>query len=159
MSRLVAYVVPREAQEADAHEGDAKAWRSHLVRRFGTKLPPLTFTTVDRLPRNAGGKVDRRALSPAGTARETAAALTLSDRESDMADLWTEFVDARRFGPGDTFFGSGGHSLQVPQLVHRIRERFGTALTLRDCYEHPTLAGMTALAVARSGSAHRTATP
>jgi amino acid adenylation domain-containing protein len=54
--RLDAYVVPGPG-------GTADRWRAALRRRFGDLVLPVTFTTVDSLPRNTGGKVDRRALA------------------------------------------------------------------------------------------------
>ncbi|GAA0547276.1 amino acid adenylation domain-containing protein [Actinomadura livida] len=53
---LVAYIVP-------VHEPARPAtWRAQLRRRFGAAMPPVSFETVPRLPRNAGGKVDRHRL-------------------------------------------------------------------------------------------------
>ncbi|WP_214410543.1 amino acid adenylation domain-containing protein [Sphaerisporangium fuscum] len=60
VARLVAYVVPRPAPESRPD-----VWRAVLRRRFGAAMPPVSFTALDRLPRNVGGKVDRRALPQA----------------------------------------------------------------------------------------------
>ncbi|MEU8127756.1 amino acid adenylation domain-containing protein [Micromonospora sp. NPDC049049] len=60
--RLDAYVVPGPG-------GTPDHWRSALRRRFGDPVLPVTFTTVDSLPRNTGGKVDRRALAGLRTGR------------------------------------------------------------------------------------------
>jgi amino acid adenylation domain-containing protein len=64
--RLVAHVVPRPAAEstADSAAGaaDQRGWRAQLRRRFGAALPPVSFKTLTELPRNVGGKVDRRRL-------------------------------------------------------------------------------------------------
>ncbi|MFI2739331.1 AMP-binding protein [Streptomyces sp. NPDC018711] len=63
---LVAYVVPHEGPEAPV--GSPAAWRATLRRWFGPALPAVTFVTIDRLPHNSGGKVDRRALADRATA-------------------------------------------------------------------------------------------
>lgn len=57
VARLHAYVV---TSRPEVHAADLRAL---LRRRFGRTLLPVTFTTVAALPRNVGGKVDRRALS------------------------------------------------------------------------------------------------
>jgi len=57
--RLIAYVVPRSPEPGAAA---AEQWRGHLRRRFGAAMPPVSFRTLTGLPRNAGGKVDRRRL-------------------------------------------------------------------------------------------------
>jgi acyl-coenzyme A synthetase/AMP-(fatty) acid ligase len=56
VARLDAYVVPGPG-------GTPEQWRAALRRRFGDVALPVAFTTVSSLPRNAGGKVDRRALA------------------------------------------------------------------------------------------------
>ncbi|MER7764130.1 AMP-binding protein [Streptomyces sp. NPDC097619] len=62
VSRLVAYVVPARTAE-DAAPVSPAVWRAFLRRRFGKSMLPVAFRTLDGLPRNAGGKVDRRALA------------------------------------------------------------------------------------------------
>jgi (S)-beta-tyrosine adenylation enzyme len=57
--RLVAYVVP-VAPGAGPPAPDEL--RGHLRRRFGAAMPPVSFRSLSGLPRNAGGKVDRRRL-------------------------------------------------------------------------------------------------
>jgi amino acid adenylation domain-containing protein len=56
--RLVAYVVPVTPGPAPAND----ELRGHLRRRFGATMPPVSFRSLSSLPRNAGGKVDRRRL-------------------------------------------------------------------------------------------------
>ncbi len=60
--RLDAYVVPGPG-------GTPDRWRSALRHRFDDAVLPVAFTTVDSLPRNTGGKVDRRALAGLRTGR------------------------------------------------------------------------------------------
>jgi len=63
--RLVAHIVPA----AGADTAGPAVWRAVLRRRFGGAMPPVSYRIHDRLPRNAGGKLDRRALTDApGTA-------------------------------------------------------------------------------------------
>jgi (S)-beta-tyrosine adenylation enzyme len=69
--RLVAHVVP--AAGADPSAVGEESWRLHLRHRFGAAMPPVSFTTLDRLPRNLGGKVDRHRLSDPRAARATTA--------------------------------------------------------------------------------------
>lgn len=58
VTRLVAYVVP------DGEPTAAPAsWRAALSRWFGKALPPVSFVPLASLPRNTGGKIDRRALA------------------------------------------------------------------------------------------------
>lgn len=67
VTRLEAYVVPHRTPEGDPVATSAE-WRAALVRWFGKALPALSFVTLDSLPRNNGGKVDRRALAGSASA-------------------------------------------------------------------------------------------
>lgn len=58
VARLTAYVVGRG-------EATAAELRAHLRQRFGTRQVPVSVTWLPELPRNLGGKVDRRALASA----------------------------------------------------------------------------------------------
>ncbi|MFF0173994.1 non-ribosomal peptide synthetase [Micromonospora profundi] len=63
--RLVAHIVPA----AGVDTAGPAVWRAVLRRRFGGAMPPVSYRIHDRLPRNAGGKLDRRTLTDApGTA-------------------------------------------------------------------------------------------
>ncbi|MER6949841.1 AMP-binding protein [Nonomuraea sp. NPDC000554] len=72
-TRLVAYVVPVRGPDGTA-AGAAADWRAALRARFGKAMPPVTFRTLIGLPRNIGGKIDRRSLPGPGPARGGAGA-------------------------------------------------------------------------------------
>nr|APD71643.1 non-ribosomal peptide synthetase 8 [Streptomyces sp.] len=67
VTRLEAYVVPHRTPDGEP-VGTSAEWRAALVRWFGKTLPALSFVTLDSLPRNNGGKVDRRALAGSAAA-------------------------------------------------------------------------------------------
>lgn len=152
VARLVAHVVPRSAQSS---AGDPAALRAVLRRRFGTAIPPVSFREAADLPRNAGGKVDRgrlttgRSAAPSARPPETAA-------ETAMAAIWSDLLGGGWRPPvraDDTFFQAGGYSLLVLRLLDRIRERFGVALSLRDYFDHSSLADLARIVAVRSADA------
>ena len=141
VTHLLAHVVPRSATTADPH-----VWRAHLHRRFGASMRLITFHTLEAgLPRNIAGKVDRLRLpDPARVlSRRVRAPETATERE--LAGIWQDLLGARPATVEDGFFAAGGHSLLLPALAERIRDRFGMTVSLRDCLLHPSLAGMAAL--------------
>ncbi|WP_412543644.1 AMP-binding protein [Longispora sp. K20-0274] len=139
VTRLVVYVVPAGSPAPDA-------WRAQLRRRFGRAMLPATFKTLDEpLPRNLAGKVDRRRLPDPGPAHVQRARGPRTPVERDLAALWSELLGTDRIAAEDTFFGLGGHSLQVPRLLYRIRERFGVAVSLEEFFAHPSLVGLATL--------------
>ena len=151
--RLTAYVVPSRGADGDPPAGAAE-WRAQLRWHFGSAIqssgrvagqwPLAAFETVpDRLPRTAAGKVDRRRL-PAPRSASTRRPVG-SLVEQGLAEIWSALLGTGAFDAETSFFDAGGHSMLVPVLVQRIRRRFGVTVPLRECFAHPTLAGMAAL--------------
>ena len=52
--------------------------------------------------------------------------------------IWQELLGVSSVQPGDNFFALGGHSLLGTMVLTRIRERYGTELTIRAIFEAPT---------------------
>jgi len=52
-------------------------------------------------------------------------------------------------GLGDNFFELGGHSLLVVQVVVRVREQLSIEVSLRELFEHPTLAAFSKVAAGK----------
>lgn len=108
-------------------------------------LVPHEVTVLDRLPVNASGKIDYRALEnrPVTQATQTAApaATTLDAVRAVVADA----LGLADVGPDDDFFSSGGDSLLAMTLVSAARTRFGVeATSLRDFLSRPTPRGLLA---------------
>jgi amino acid adenylation domain-containing protein len=146
VTRLVAHVVPAR-DEAGTPLGSAKDWRAVLQARFGRSKYSLSFHTMLGLPRNLGGKVDRRRLPvPAAPAAPTGTAV--SEVDDALTAVWSDVLGAAPAGADENFFTAGGHSLLVPVLLNRVRERVGVAVPVREFLADPTIAGLSA----RSGS-------
>ncbi|CBG67541.1 putative non-ribosomal peptide synthetase [Streptomyces scabiei 87.22] len=147
--RLVAYVVSEPDRPADP-----SALRAAAARALPDYMVPAAFVVLETLPLTANGKIARRAL-PApdltvGVPRTPAA----EGVERRIAEVFAEVLGIPEAGADDDFFRLGGHSLLVARLVNRIRTLFGAELSLRDVFEHSTVAGITALVTASgAGSA------
>ncbi|WP_326821765.1 non-ribosomal peptide synthetase [Streptosporangium sp. NBC_01756] len=142
VTRLVAYVVPVRGPDGTA-AGTATDWRAALRARFGKAMPPITFRTLIGLPRNIGGKIDRRRLPDPGPGQVGAGPEPESWAERAMAATWSELgVHPQR--ADDTFFAAGGHSLLVPRLLHAVRRRFGVSIAIPEFFADSTLAGLAA---------------
>ena len=131
---LVAYVTGDESLELDA-------LRSYLGATTPGYMVPSHLVKLDRLPLNASGKVDRKALPHpamhAGQAplREAPASTT----EGQLAAIWKEVLGHDSIGVTDDFFAAGGHSLKVTKLVALIRERIGVAVSLTAVFKATTI--------------------
>ena len=121
-NRLIAYVVPRERGAVDAG-----GWRSHLKTRLSDSMMPSAFVILDRMPVNAGGKIDRLALPEPSEDQAAFDAHFVAPRtavEKVLARFWSDALKRDRPGLGDDFAELGGDSLQAAQIVARIQELF-----------------------------------
>ena len=146
--RLAAYV---RADAADLAQADGApliaSLRALLAQALPAYMVPPAFVLLDQFPMTPNGKVDRRALPVPGRAalsgRLVEAPVGL--QEMLVARLWRELLGLEQVGRHDDFFELGGHSLLAGQLVSRLRQASGTALTLGQLFGAPTVAGLAAL--------------
>ncbi|GAB1516586.1 amino acid adenylation domain-containing protein [Actinophytocola sp. KF-1] len=136
--RLVAYVA------TGANRPDTAALRGHLARTLPDFMVPAAYVVLESLPLNPNGKLDRGAL-PAPPTGGSAARDPGSDRERLVCALFAEVLDVDAMSPDEDFFALGGHSLSASRLVGLIRSRTGAEVSIRDLFERPTPAGLTAL--------------
>lgn len=101
---------------------------SHLYRQLVTRVPehllPSTIAILDRLPLNAGGKIDRKALPPPGVQRpalDTLYSPPATPLEQLLAELWGEVLAVQPVGIHDHFLELGGDSLRAMILINRLR--------------------------------------
>jgi amino acid adenylation domain-containing protein len=133
--RLVAYLVARAGQRVPQ--------TSHLSQTLLATLPdymvPAYFVTIEKLPLNANGKLDRRALPEPDLQLSTDNfRAPESENEKLVCRLFSEITGNQRVGLDDNFFAIGGHSLLAMRLVAQLRQRSGIVLALRMLFECPT---------------------
>jgi amino acid adenylation domain-containing protein len=141
-----AVVLLREEQlVACVTGGDRTALREFLKERLPPYMVPSTFVFLDKLPLNANGKVDRQALAalpieapapaqPSGAPR--------TETEKTVAAIWAELLRVEHVGVDDDVFDLGAQSLMAMKALARIRDAFQVNLSLRNLFEHPTVAGL-----------------
>ncbi|MCD0449345.1 amino acid adenylation domain-containing protein [Actinocorallia sp. API 0066] len=134
---LVGYAVPEPGSDLDGRE-----LRALLRARLPEHLVPSTVVVLDRLPLTPNGKLDRRALPVPETAAGPAGRAPRDAREEILCGLFAEVLDVPEVGPEDDFFDLGGHSLLAARLAARARTALGAELTIRDVFQHPTVAAL-----------------
>ncbi len=150
--RLTAYLALAPGAEPAA----ASELRRSLAERLPDYMIPAAFVPLAALPRNANGKVDRKALAairPEGAAGGPRVP-PRTPVEELLAGIWSQVLEVPAVGVHDDFFALGGHSLLATQLVLRVRDAFGVEIPLRAVFQAPTLAAQAELiGRARSGEA------
>ncbi|MDQ1352313.1 MAG: hypothetical protein QG657_2619 [Acidobacteriota bacterium] len=136
---LCAYIVPGSQGILNTVE-----LKEFLSRSLPDYMIPSYFVSIDHIPLNPNGKVDRRALPgpeiEAGDKYEAPS----SEIEKKLVDIWSEILglDKGIIGIHDDFFERGGHSLKAAILVSRIQKEFCINVPLVEVFKTPTVKGL-----------------
>jgi amino acid adenylation domain-containing protein len=136
--KLIAYIAPKNINIADL--------RQYLADKLPGYMIPAHFMTLDALPRNPNGKIDRKAL-PAVENLSSELIGYVAPRtptEQALKVIWQEILLVEPIGIYDNFFTLGGHSLLGMQLVARINESLQIELPLKYLFQFPTIASLAA---------------
>lgn len=121
----------------------------HLLAHLKTILPPYMvpnrIVALDRLPVSPNGKLNRHALASDEHFKRSLDTPLLMPRdpvEIEISAIWQDILNVMPIGVHDNFFNLGGHSLQVAQLLERVRERFQVVLPMNRFFDEPTIAEM-----------------
>jgi hypothetical protein len=119
---------------------------SELRAFLATKLPeymiPSAFVLLEKLPLNANGKVDRKALpAPDSTRPELATAFIAPQGalEEFIATQWRDLLRLNRVGSRDNFFDLGGNSVMIVQIHHRLKQHLHRDIPLISLFQYPTI--------------------
>ncbi|MFY1679259.1 amino acid adenylation domain-containing protein [Streptomyces sp. WMMC905] len=147
--RLVAHVV---VEPAGPPPTDIRA---HLRARLPAALVPSTVVSVDRLPRTAGGKIDRTALSEpvAEPAAHDVGAGTHLERT--ITRVWGRVLGRGEPALDADVFDLGAQSLQAIQAANRLGGELGRDVKVAWLFRYPTAASLAAFL---SDTASETAT-
>jgi nonribosomal peptide synthetase DhbF len=138
--RLVGYLVPEAGATVSGPE--VRLW---LRERLPEHMVPSAVVVVERMPLTANGKLDRRALPEPEFGGSAGAGRVARDaREEILCGLYAEVLDVPAVSIDDDFFELGGHSLLAARLASRARAVLGVELTIRDVFQAPTIATLTA---------------
>ncbi len=137
--RLVAYISPASLTSTNI--------RQFLVERLPGYMIPSYFILLPGLPRNPNGKIDRKALPAVGKERLADTIAYVEPRtpiEQSLATIWQETLQVEQVGINDNFFALGGHSLLGIQLMAKINEFLNIEIPLKNLFQYPTIAELSA---------------
>jgi non-ribosomal peptide synthetase component F/acyl carrier protein len=132
---LVAYVVVGNGRRLGQDE-----LRIYLDSKLPPYMIPGAFITLQELPRNARGAVDRAALSVLGQEQLTREfVLPRTELEQTIATAWQTALGVDQVGVHDNFFDLGGHSLLMVQLHQKLRAELSVEIELLHLFQFPTI--------------------
>lgn len=114
--------------------------RDFLRQRLPNYMIPSFIVTLDSIPRTFNGKVDRLALPQAITQQDITPPRNNIERQ--VANVWCEVLNLKKFGVFSNFFELGGYSLIATQIILKLNEIFQIRLSQQDLFEEPTVAGL-----------------
>jgi amino acid adenylation domain-containing protein len=136
--RLVAYVVPTEHAPA-AFADEIRASLKELLPEY---MVPAAIVTLQQLPLNPNGKIDREALLRIENASDSPRSGPDSPRgkiEQDVAAIFAASLKLEDIGIDDDFFDLGGDSLTAVFVVANVADRLGMSVPIETLFETRTL--------------------
>jgi amino acid adenylation domain-containing protein len=124
-----------------AGEFDPDALRDHLTERLPLHMVPTGYVAIEQLPLTPTGKVDHARLPDPRPGDDLGGGELTSETQRKMAEIWQGLLslDPGSIGAHDNFFLLGGNSLQVTQLMSRVRDTFQVTLDPRRLFSYPTI--------------------
>jgi len=133
--QLAGYVVPAAGSALDPAR-----LRDAVGRMLPGYMVPAAIVVLRRLPLNANGKLDLRALpAPDHATGARAFQAPATARERALCQLFAQVLGVDRVGIEDSFFDLGGHSLLAAVLVARLVEQLGIRISLKGFMSNPTV--------------------
>jgi amino acid adenylation domain-containing protein/FkbM family methyltransferase len=135
--RLVAYVAPTLPGTF------LEELKTALRQSLPEHMIPSAFVLLEKMPRTANGKLDRKALPSPDAAAFVSAMKYVpphTDLERTLCRIWAGILRLERIGIEDNFFESGGHSLIATRVTSQLRSELGVEVPVRAIFEHPTVA-------------------
>ena len=132
---LVAYIV------GTSNDIDKVGLREILKKKLPDYMVPSYFISLDLLPLNVNGKVDRKALPDVEDADiiKKAYVGSRNEVEAQLVGVWEEVLGLDRIGINDNFFEMGANSLILVKVWNKVNEILQVDLELSLFFQYPTI--------------------
>jgi len=129
---LCAYLVQENGSSLDI-----KTLRNFLFKRLPGFMVPSFYLSVDAIPYNSNGKIDRRALPVPDNLQMLRRDYEPPSNpvEIKLCSIWETVLGIKEISPYEDFFDLGGDSLDVVSLAASIHAQFGIHMTISDLYD------------------------
>ena len=120
--------------------------REYLKSRLPEYMIPTTWVTLEKMPLNANGKINRQALPKPEKKRpelKTTLVLATKELEKKIAEIWQDLLQLEIVGTQDNFFELGGNSLLLIQLNRQLKQRLNLDIPVVKLFQYPTISSLT----------------
>ncbi|MBZ2163253.1 non-ribosomal peptide synthetase [Alteromonas stellipolaris] len=120
--------------------------RAHIKRFLPQYMLPHHIEVLDKMPINASGKKDYKALQSLSLSNNNQEQQKLTGIQAKVAQVWCEVlgldITETAISPDTDFRSLGGYSLLFLQLVKALQSAFGIKLKVADLFAHQSLAAL-----------------
>ncbi|WP_329347573.1 amino acid adenylation domain-containing protein [Streptomyces sp. NBC_01261] len=134
--RLAAYIT---AEQVGPEDGLPTGLTTHLSDLLPLYMIPSSITVLDRIPVNANGKTDYRALPRPRFEANAVAVRPATEAEQLIDGIWSEVLNHTDLDIHANFFALGGHSLLATRIVSRLRSALSVDIPLALIFDNPTI--------------------
>jgi len=118
------------------------ALRSYLESKLPKYMIPAFIFSLDQMPLNPNGKVDRQELLKTIPTKSDCTSLSVdpeTEPEAKVSAIFRDVLHLEQIGTTDNFFDLGANSLQLARAHHRLQEVFGSDLRIIALFQNPTV--------------------
>jgi len=114
--------------------------KEYLTAYLPSYMVPNYYIQVDEIPVTSNGKLDKHALEeyPLDFTIRYDLEPLVTEREKEIAEIWSEILPNTEFYRNDNFFDVGGTSLDMISVFNRL-EITVQGLTIQDLYVYDTI--------------------
>lgn len=137
---LVSYVVAAAGQRLDT-----ELLRTRIAAALPGYMVPSYLIELDDVPLTPVGKLDRNALpAPDFATLDQRYLAPRTGIETAVAKVFADVLDTHEISIDRSFFDLGGNSLTATRVVARVNAALGATIALRDLFDAPTVAQLSA---------------
>jgi amino acid adenylation domain-containing protein len=131
--QLIAYVILQD-KESDI---DLKAYLQEYLPNY---MIPALFSTIEKMPLNANGKIDRVELARRTIdVQSVAYEAPRNEKEKALVTIWEAILGFQRISIYDNFFQIGGNSLNVIKLHKTVNSNMNQSIDIVQFFNYPTI--------------------
>lgn len=116
-----------------------EALKAHLTQSLPAYMVPQAYVLLDRMPLNANGKIDRKALPEPHIGKDKDAALPASDDERSVLEVVRELINTEDIGVTNNLVRLGLSSVKAMHLAMRIRQTLRRNIGVPQLLANPTI--------------------